>query len=410
MNALASTPRGAAMNRRNFIRVTGGGAIAAAGLPGCSLLSSDYPRASVEAWEGPGDEADPRRRAVAYAITAPNPHNLQPWLVDLREPGVVMLYTDRTRVLPETDPYGRQILIGHGAFLELLVIALAHQGISCQVQLWPQGELPADLNSWDDRPVARLVLSVESAPTPYLSAAASLFPQILLRRTPKTSFDPSREITADTLKNLTEGAATADVSLGATVDAARLPALRELCWQAGRQELLTPRTMMESQRLMRVGPAEILAHRDGIVLNTPWMRAISTLGLFDRTEPPAQGSAAYDAGMAIYNQNSRTATGFIWLSTAGNSRREQILAGRVFVRLQLRATALSMGMHPMSQALQEFPEMQRHHQVAHRLMLGREAPRSASEPTLQMFCRLGYPERPAPATPRRPLEVVMRTV
>lgn len=410
MNALTSTPLGAAMNSRNFIRVAGGGAITAAGLPGCSLLSSDYPAASVEAWEGPGDEADPRRRAVAYAITAPNPHNLQPWLVDLREPGVVMLHTDRTRVLPETDPYGRQILIGHGAFLELMVIALAHQGISCQVQLWPQGELPADLNSWDDRPVARLVLSVESAPTPYLSAAASLFPQILLRRTPKTPFDPSREITADTLKNLTEGAASADVSLGATVDAARLPALRELCWQAGRQELLTPRTMMESQRLMRVGPAEILAHRDGIVLNTPWMRAVSTLGLFDRTEPPAQGSAAYDAGMAIYNQNSRTATGFIWLSTAGNSRREQILAGRVFVRLQLRATALGVGMHPMSQALQEFPEMQRHHEKAHRLMLGCEAPRSASEPTLQMFCRLGYPERPAPATPRRLLEVFMRTV
>jgi hypothetical protein len=54
--------------------------------------------------------------------------------------------------------------------------------------------------------------------------------------------------------------------------------------------------------------------------------------------------------------------------------------------------------------------MQRHRDKAHRLMLGREAPRSANEPTLQMFCRLGYPERPAPATPRRPLEVFMRTV
>jgi hypothetical protein len=346
---------------------------------------------------------------VAYAITAPNPHNLQPWLVDLREPGVVMLYADRARLLPETDPFGRQILIGHGAFLELMVIALAHQGISCQVLLWPQGEMPADLNSWDNRPIARLVMSTEAAPKVDTAAAASLFPHILLRRTPKTPFDPSRQITADTLRKLTEGTSTADVSLGATVDAARLTALRELCWQAGRQELLTPRTMMESQRLMRVGPAEILAHRDGIGLNTPWIRGISALGLFDRSQPPVRGSAAYDAGMAIYDQNSRTATGFVWLSTAGNSRREQILAGRVFVRLQLKATELGVGMHPTSQALQEFPEMQRHRDKAHRLMLGREAPRSASEPTLQMFCRLGYPERPAPATPRRPLEVFMRT-
>ena len=410
MNELSSTSLGVAMNRRKFIRVAGGGVIAAAGLPGCSLLGSDYPAASVEAWAGPGAEKDPRRRAVAYAITAPNPHNLQPWLVDLREPGIVTLYTDRARVLPETDPFGRQILIGHGAFLELMVIAFAHQGIACQALLWPQGEMPADLNGWDNRPIARLVLSPEPAPKRYTAAAASLFPQILLRRTPKTPFDPSHEITADTLRKLTEGASTADVSLGATVDAARVAALRELCWQAGRQELLTPRTMMESQRLMRVGPSEILAHRDGIVLNTPWVRAISTLGLFDRNQPPARGSSAYDAGMAIYDQNSRSATGFVWLSTAGNSRREQILAGRAFVRLQLKATELGVGMHPMSQALQEFPEMQRHHDKAHRLMLGRAAPQSWREPTLQMFCRLGYPERPAPATPRRPLEVFMRTV
>jgi hypothetical protein len=121
------------------------------------------------------------------------------------------------------------------------------------------------------------------------------------------------------------------------------------------------------------------------------------------------GSAAYDAGMSLYDKNSRTATGFVWLSTAGNSRRDQILAGRVFVRLQLKATELGVGMHPMSQALQEFPEMQRHRDKAHGLMLGRAAPHSASESTLQMFCRLGYPERPAPATPRRPLEVFMQT-
>lgn len=78
------------MDRRNFIRLAGGGVIAAAAaapIAGCSI-SSAYPAAAVEAWNGPGAETDPRKRAVAYAITAPNPHNLQPWLVDLREPGL----------------------------------------------------------------------------------------------------------------------------------------------------------------------------------------------------------------------------------------------------------------------------------------------------------------------------------
>ena len=98
------------MDRRSFIRLAGGGVIAAATaapIAGCSI-SSAYPDAAVEAWKGPGAElgigTDARKRAVAYAITAPNPHNLQPWLVDLREPGVITLYTDRARVLPHTDP------------------------------------------------------------------------------------------------------------------------------------------------------------------------------------------------------------------------------------------------------------------------------------------------------------------
>ena len=75
-------------------------------------------------------ETDPRRRALAHAILAPNAHNMQPWLVDLSEADVITLYIDRTRLLPETDPFSRQIVISHGTFLELLVLAAAAEGYS----------------------------------------------------------------------------------------------------------------------------------------------------------------------------------------------------------------------------------------------------------------------------------------
>ena len=73
------------------------------------------------------------------------------------------------------------------------------------------------------------------------------------------------------------------------------------------------------------------------------------------------------------------------------------------MRQQLQATALGLGVHPMSQALQEFPEMAMHYAAAHRALLDVTAPRGADDPTLQMMCRIGYPVVPAPATPRRPL-------
>ena len=65
-------------------------------------------------------------------------------------------------------------------------------------------------------------------------------------------------------------------------------------------------------------------------------------------------------------------------------------------------------MHPMSQAVQEFAEMAPHFEHAHQLVLGQSAPRSPHDATVQMFCRIGYAQNEAPATPRRPLARFMQ--
>jgi hypothetical protein len=386
------------MQRRTFIRLVGGGtvAVAAATAAAAWTLRSDYPAQAVEAWQGPRAETDPRKRALAYAITAPNPHNLQPWLVDLRERDAITLFTDPQRVLPETDPFGRQILVGHGAFLELLVIALAQEGLAATVKLWPQGELPSALSAWDRRPVARIELAPGGRADP-------LFAQILRRHTPKVDFRTDRAVPEAVLQAMLAAHGTEGVRAGGTLDAARVQRLRDLCWQSAQVELTTPRTVMESVRLTRVGPAEILRHRDGISVNTAMPRVADGLGLFDRTQPPQPGSPAYDQMMARFSGHSRTAMGFVWLATDGTSRSGQVAAGRAYVRLQLKATELELGVHPMSQALQEFAEMRPHLESAHRVVLGVPAPRAAGDATVQMLCRIGYPPAPVQPTPRRPL-------
>ena len=93
---------------------------------------------------------DPRLRAAAWAVLAPNPHNRQPWLMRLDGTDTMTLFCDLDRRLPETDPFDRQILIGLGAFLELFRLALLEQGLDASITPFPEGEPQPRLDARPD--------------------------------------------------------------------------------------------------------------------------------------------------------------------------------------------------------------------------------------------------------------------
>ena len=388
------------MNRRHFIRLTGGGIVASLAvgtLAGCGL-SGEFPVAALEAWQGPGAQTDLRRWALAYAILAPNSHNRQPWIVSLTESDAITLYVDRDRMLPMTDPWFRQIVVSQGTFLEALVLALRERGVVPEVQLFPQGEFkPREV---DDRPVARISWKPANAGA---AGKDPLFAQLLKRHTAKVDYDTTKAVAPQTLVQLQSALVDPQVKWGATVDTTQTERLRKLCWESARVELLTPRTVMESIQLTRVGPTEIAQYRDGISVNALVPRLAAAVGAFDRREAPKEGSTAYQQMMSRFEGHSRTAMGFVWLSTPTALHRQQqttrsaeVNAGRAYLRLQLKATELGLQIHPMSQAPQEFPEMKPFYDALHTQLLGKPAP----EETVQMFCRVGYCA-PQQHTPRR---------
>ena len=390
-------------SRRDFIRIAGGGVIGAAVAP-LAACSTDYPSEAVAAWQGPARDTELRRWALGYAILAPNSHNRQPWIADLREADTIVLRVDRERLLPETDPHYRQIVVSQGTFLEALVLALQERGVRPEVHLFPEGEFGP--RAIDDRPVARVTWRPNATPP----SRDPLFAQLLRRHTAKVDYDTTRAVAPATLPSLASALVDPAVRFGGTVDATRLEALRTICWESAQVELQTPRTVMESVRLTRVGPAEIDRHRDGISINGLLPRLAAAVGAFDRDQPPAPGSTAYKTMMARFEGHSRTAMGFVWLSTPAAAgadgpgpRAREVRAGRAYMRLQLKATELGLQVHPMSQAVQEFAEMKPHYERLHTLLVGKPA---GDEP-LQMFCRIGYAAA-QPHTPRRGVDAVVR--
>jgi len=380
-----------AVSRRGFIRVIGGGVVGAAlvggGLQGCDRM----PASAVAPWQGPGAEQDPRRRALAWALLAPNPHNMQPWLVDLRREGEILLHVDRTRLLPETDPFARQIVIGHGTFIELLVLAAGADGYRCSIDYFPQGE-PAD-GEVDERPLARIRLQRDSA------ARDPLFAQISHRRSTK---EPYRERPLETGHTQALQAAhhSSIAQLTLATDTVMAASLRGITERAMLIELQTPRTLKESIDRLRIGADAIAAQPDGIELHGPFFWWLSKLGLMTTEKAMTPGTMAYQGGIDYALGWARATPAFGWLTTVANDRISQIESGRAYVRLNLKATELGVAMHPVSQVLQEYPEMaalQRDF-VA---MIG-----VAAGQTVQMLFRLGYSE-PVPPSPRRKLDALL---
>ncbi|MEM5470634.1 twin-arginine translocation pathway signal protein [Hoeflea sp. AS60] len=361
------------LSRRKMLSIIGGGTIVAAAGGAGAFLTTRTPKKALAPWSAAGTYSDPRRNALSHALLAPNPHNRQPWLVDLDTPEVIDLYRDKSKDLPHTDPFSRQLTIGMGCFIELMVMAAAQTGHAVELALFPDGE---------DGPVARAHL-VESGAEP-----DPLFAAVQHRRSCKEPFE-ARPVTP-------EHAALLEPFADLITAPEKVSELIELTWSAWKVEVETPRTYKESVDLMRIGKAEINAQPDGIDLGGPFLSSLALLGQLSREGQLDQTSSQYTQGVAVYEEMLHATPAYAALTSASNQRTDQIEAGRRWLRLNLAATTHGLALHPVSQCLQEYPEMRHHYDRAHELL----APEGH---TVQMLGRLGYGPT-TPHSPRWPLE------
>ena len=379
------------MLTRRAILVTGGATLVVAGAgAGALALRADL-SAARRPWAAAGGSfGDARLDALAYAILAPNPHNMQPWRVRLNGDNALTLFADSKAMLPATDPFNRQIVIGLGAFVELFRQAAAARGWSVAVTPFPEGEPQPVL---DARPIASMSLARDgqSVPDPLFGAA-------LHRRSARVPFD-DRPLDEDALARLGDATrfANGETAFGSTVAADRVAAIKALARLGWETEVAAPAPHAESVRLTRIGGAEINASPDGVALGGPVMEAMRLAGLLSRPAMSDPTSRAHAETLDFYNGLIDASAGFGWLTTPGNSRIDQLNAGADWVRINLAATRTGIAMHPVSQTLQEFVEMAALYRRTHRL-LGVDAPA-----VVQGLFRFGYTKAPPPS-PRWPLE------
>lgn len=376
------------LNRRTLL-ISGGAAALIGGVGVVSTANGPGLAKARAPWNQAGESlGDPRLDALAYAILAPNPHNRQPWQFDLVGDDRIDVYVDLERRLPHTDPFDRQITIGFGCMLELLRMAAAERGYLAEITPFPDGQASPRLNG---NRIAQVRFSRVADPD-----RDPLFASILERRSTKEPFDTDRPVEQGMIDRIVAGG-LGSLDIGGTIDPKQRDRIIALAWQGFQIELATDATRRESVDLMRIGNREVNENPDGIDMGGLSMGLFKMTGIINRKDLDTPGSMAYNEGLKMYDPIIHSAQGFVWIKADENSRLSQLDAGQAWVRMNLAAQQNGVCVHPLSQILQEFPEMAEPYEAI------RTELEVQSDGVIHMLGRVGYTNFPA-ASPRWPIE------
>jgi nitroreductase len=320
-----------------------------------------------------GRDAEKLCFLLRYAVLAPSSHNVQPWAFRLREGGVVVLL-DRERRLPVADPDGRELTLSVGAAVQNLRLAAARFGYFCHVHPLPdpsQADVLADVTLREGGPA-------DAVPV-------ELFDAIVRRRTHRFEHDHRPLAPADRAR-LVEliGEASRAVRILEPVLHGEIAALvaegdRTLFADAAfRRELSF--WMRPNGGADGIPVDAVLAVPGALARLAPWLMRTFARG---HRVGRADARAAERASALAVVSSDESAPG--WLE-----------AGEHLQRLLLAATAAGLQSSFFNQPLQ-VPDLRR------RL---RELLDAESWP--QAVVRLGYAAPLPRASPRRPIEDVLR--
>jgi hypothetical protein len=256
-------------SRRAVIAGGAGAAIAALGYRawdrGAFAGATGPPYAPWDEWRG--SDVDGAQRPLRAAILAASPHDTQPWLFVVSA-GQVAVYADRTRHLGTFDPFRREMHLGLGCAIENFVCAARSFGITAEVQ-------PAS---------GRLALS--PAPQPVLAARIVLgtgqpAPDVLFGAIPTrhTNRGPYRDEAPapERLQRLSDLLSDPSVRVVFVSDAGARRELGAVIVKATERIIADPEMSMDSFRWIRTGRREVLAHRDGVTIDTAGTSRLMTI-------------------------------------------------------------------------------------------------------------------------------------
>ena len=351
------------------------------------------------------NKADPRVHLAASGLLAASGHNMQPWKIKLddSDPMVFYLYADSTRMTKEVDPDARQMMISQGTFLEYVAVAGEKNGWKVDITLFPNGEYDeANLAaSMDAKPVAKVLLSKADAPKDAATNNA-LYDAIFLPDTNRSAYEPATltPVQADTLASLP---CPGGVSIKLYQAEQDIKQIGDYAMQSAAIEAGVGRVMDEAGAVFRANEYQKNQYRYGYSVEgqgtSGFMKHVLQ-GLVTLFPSMNRSSAATKTFISSTQTSVDSTPAYAMIVTVGNSRTQQVESGMLYSRLVLSGHTLGLAMQPLSQVLEEYPEMQ----ALYTAFKQQYAPGGG---TVQLLFRVGTPTKPTPLTMRRDVQSLL---
>ena len=305
---------------------------------------------------------------------------------------VFYLYADGERLTNEADPFARQMMITQGTFLEYVKIAGDELGYKAAVELFPEGSYDGQklTESMETRPVAKIMLTKDRP------QSNPLYGSMFLPDTNRLPYQPTR-LTAEQINKLEAINTDAHMTLKIFQDKENIDKLASYAIKGAIAEAGVGHVMQEQANIFRANEYKKNKYRYGFSVEgqgTTGLMQHLMLGVVSLFPSLNSGKGASD----LFVQSTRTSVDstltYAMIITEDNNRSSQVESGMLYSRLVLTAHSLGVVMQPLSQVLEEYPEMEELYNSIH-------LEYASDGGTIQMFSRLGVPTKEVSQSMRR---------
>jgi len=366
------------MNRKTFLwRMAASCLIASSAITGYSYMQLG-PANELRRKNDPdpvGGLSSDQSKILQFASLAPSGHNTQPWSIKVNRPDYWTVKLAPDRLLPVVDPEQRESWLSIGAFSENLALAAGAYGYH----------------------VDQIVSSSAAAIDVRLKASPQIpFPleKIEQRRTLKKNYLSSSLSKPDLSQLLGVQSTWCDYF---PLDSSEGIFLSDITLEANRLQVWRDDAQAELADWIRWTRRDAALRQNGLTpagMEMPdWLRWYAQYFL---SKEDVLTANFREQTLKMVEQQVKQGAGWLLIRSSSSSIADLVATGRIMQSIWLRAKAMNIAIHPMTQALEEAKP--------HGLLAGRFG---HSEP-IQFILRLGYvSEYLSPVSPRMTVVKIM---